>query len=494
MNSLIKQIQLEKCCNLISTKTGIKIRADELRGASGYIREKLRSVPFSNIDSYLRILESDSPESILEWKELINGITIGESYFFRDKGQFSLLENRILPELIELRKKHRSLRIWSAGCSTGEETYSLAILLDKLMTDRHAWDVLILGTDINEESIKKAEQGLYGQWSFRRVESDLKNRFFRKKKDRWEIDRKFRNMITFRTLNLVQDKFPNAGVDFNNMDLVLCRNLFIYFSKTAVCTVLKKLSTALADGGYLMTGHGELHEQDLYPLTPLIFPESVIYRRDRKHSGIHKPEFFTSAVTLDLINAIRKEDHPHHSAPDKNMPRVSGSSGEHDIKKLLKDIEPLFVSGDYKGVMDKAASVLNIDPGNTDAAYSMAKAYAERGLYDEAVRELNQLIKRDSGKAGPYLILAQISEIRGDHEAAKDFLKKVIYLDPGSIAAHLELGAIYQRDNDTVRARKMTGTALQLIKALPPAALIENYDGITAGELEGYIMKMLEEQ
>lgn len=494
MNSLIKQIQLEKYCKLISLRTGIKIRADECRTLSNYIIEKLRFFPFSNIESYFKILESDSLESQLEWKGLINSITIGESYFFRDKGQFSLLENRILPELIELRKNQRTLRIWSAGCSTGEEAYSLAILLDKLITERHTWEILILGTDINEDSIKKAEEGLYGQWSFRRVESGIKNRFFRKRNERWEIDRRFRNMVTFRTMNLIQERFPDAGTDLNNMDLILCRNLFIYFSKTAVSNVLKKLSKTLMEGGYLMTAHGELHDQELFSLAPMIFPESVIYRKQKKCSGIQMPECLTATMTLGRLNDIAQEDHRRNSTPENVMHTVSESSRHGDVNKMLTDISSLFGSDDSTRVSEKASSMLNTDPGNIDAAYFMAREYASRGLYDDALRELNQMLMRDSGQAGPYLILAQISEIRGDPDAAKDFLKKMIYLDPGSIAAHLELGAIYQREKDTVRATKMRTTALQLIKALPPETIIENYDGISAGELEGYVVKMLEDQ
>lgn len=502
MNPLIEQIQLEKCCNLIAMRTGIRIRVDERGSLRDYILAKLRTATFSNMESYFRILESDSPESRLEWKELINGIAIGESYFFRDKGQFALLENRILPELIDLRKKERTLRIWSAGCSAGEEAYSLAILVEKLIPDQHAWKILILGTDIKEESINKAENGLYGQWSFRRVESDIKSRYFRKRKDQWEIDRKIRNMVVFRTMNLIGEQFPDTGTDLHNMDLILCRNLFIYFSRMAVCKVLKKLTNTLREDGYLMTGHGELHNQELDSLKPMIFPESVIYHKGNKHPGIPIPAFLTTVMTSENHDSIIPDKPQPHFSAETVISKDSGSAtqpvnqpaNQNDVSNMLADMKSFFESGDYTRVIEKAESVLSIDPRNTDAAYFMARAYAGRGLYDDSLRQLNQLLRRDSDQVGVYLLLAQISEIQGDHEGAKDSLKKVIYLDPGSVAAHLELGAIYQKEKDTARATKMRTSALQLIKALPPETIFEIYDGISASELEKYVMKMLEDE
>lgn len=496
MNSLMDQIQLERCLNLISMRTGMIISMDGRIALREYIISKLKSYSFSNLETYCRILEMNSAESMLEWKKIISKITIGESYFFRDKGQFALLENVILPELIELRNKERTLRIWSAGCSTGEEAYSLAILVDKLIQTEQTWKILILGTDINEESIKIAEMGLYGQWSFRRVEPEIKNKYFLERKDQWEIDLKIRNMVVFRTMNLIEEQFPDTGKDLQNMDLILCRNLFIYFSKTSVCNVLKKLSGTLSDGGYLMTGHGELHNQELESLTPLIFPDSVIYHKVKKHSE-SPVQIFQAAITpSEKLDAIVHKKHLSDFSSEKVISREFGSAVQDcinltDTNLMLADIKSFFLLGDFVRVIEKAKSLLNMDPGNSEASYFMARAYAGKGLYDDAQRQLGQLLNKDSCHSGAYLLLAQILEIQGDNEGAKDFLKKVIYLDPGSVIAHLELGDIYQKEKDKARASKMRASALKLIQSMPPEAVIEIYDGISAGELELYVKKML---
>lgn len=493
----MEKIHLERCCNLIAMRTGIIIRVDERGSLRDYILTKLRSSSITSVESYFSILESDSTESRQEWRDLINGITIGESYFFRDKGQFGLLENRILPELIELRKKERALRIWSAGCSTGEEAYSLAILVSKLIPAPSDWKIFILGTDINEEFVKKAGKGFYGQWSFRRVEPDIKERYFKKRRDQWEIDGRIRDMVIFRTMNLVEEQIPGHYADLHNMDLILCRNLFIYFSRNSVAKVLKKLVSILAIDGYLMTGHGELHNQELDPLTPLIFSESVIYRK----SGINKGNTgqavrMTVMMPEKPLSCIQGKNHVSfnaektvHVTPDYPRPAIMV-----DENVLVEDMKSLFRSGDYAGVIKKAGAALDINPGNTDAYFFMARAYAGKGLYDEALKQLRHLLGYNPVNTGAYLLLAQISEIMGDHEGAKDSLKKVIYLDPGSVEAHLELGSIYRKEKDQVRSSKMRTTALQLINALPPETVFEIYDGISASDLGKYVAKMLEDE
>jgi chemotaxis protein methyltransferase CheR len=226
-------------------------------------------------------------ESDREWRELALLLTTGESYFFRDQGQFTLLKTRMLPELIEHRKKAQyregeakpSLRIWSAGCSTGEEAYSLAVLVKELIPDYEQWNILILGTDINQESIEKAKLGIYDAWSFRMVDTELQRRYFYQWKTSWKVDERIRKMVTFRYGNLMKDHFPSLISYIHNVDLILCRNVFIYFDFKAISVVLEKFYNTLRPGGYLIAGHTELHGQNLDQLETKVFPQSVVYQK-----------------------------------------------------------------------------------------------------------------------------------------------------------------------------------------------------------------------
>ncbi|TAN58870.1 MAG: chemotaxis protein CheR, partial [Rhodospirillales bacterium] len=176
----------------------------------------------------------------------------GETYFFRDQGQIDLLRLRLLPELIRRRQDTKQLSLWSAGCASGEEAYSLAMLVDMLLPERDGWDIKILGNDIDQTALAKARRGLYGQWSFRMVPPALHQRYFQQRGDRWVLDERIRRMVSFRALDLIEGPYP--GGDLRDMDLILCRNVFIYFNPGAVKGVADKLSATLSEGGYLLTG------------------------------------------------------------------------------------------------------------------------------------------------------------------------------------------------------------------------------------------------
>ncbi|MGV3720316.1 MAG: CheR family methyltransferase, partial [Actinomycetota bacterium] len=267
------ELPLETILHLIRARTGWELRDED--GAR--LREKLlgrltavRETPAT----YVQRLETE-PQGA-EWSELLALLSNPETYFFRDSRQIALLKDRILPELLERRRPHRSLRIWSAGCSTGEEAYSLAFLLQELAPDLASWEVLILGTDVNPQVIEKAREGRYREWSFRGRHAKL-DRYFNREGDTWRVKDHLRRLATFRLGNLVDDQFPDARSEIREMDLIVCRNVFIYFSRPAVAKVVAKMAATLRQGGFLVTGHTELHGVPLpqLPLQPRRFGDSL---------------------------------------------------------------------------------------------------------------------------------------------------------------------------------------------------------------------------
>ncbi|MDE2258962.1 MAG: protein-glutamate O-methyltransferase CheR, partial [Betaproteobacteria bacterium] len=163
---------------------------------------------------------------------LASHLTVGETYFFREKRSLEIFEEQILPELVRARgETERHLRIWSAGCCTGEEPYSIAMLLDRLIPDLKKWNVTILATDINPQFLRKAVLGVYGEWSFRNMPSWLKEQYFKRRENgRFEIQPRIRKMVTFSYLNLAEDAYPSLVNNTNAMDVIFCRNVLMYFS------------------------------------------------------------------------------------------------------------------------------------------------------------------------------------------------------------------------------------------------------------------------
>lgn len=446
---------LQDFVELVATHTGLSIRERDQAAFGNKINERIKRHRGSEWE-YYRLLQHHEPESAREWSALAALLTTGESYFFRDREQFALLRNRILPELIK-RGKRRPLRIWSAGCSSGEEPYSIAVVLKQLLPPGDDRRIVILGTDINDKALEQARKGIYSEWSFRQTEPELRSRFFSKRDDCWEIDEDIRAMVTFGRCNLVMDTFPDPSRDLHEMDLILCRNVFIYFHPEAVGQVAGKFADTLKDGGYLLTGHGELHLQSLNRLKTRIFKEQVI------------------------LEKVSEPGSPRTGAPPEgSVPSGKPAAGRPAAGKY----------GPRPGAAKVAARRSPASPTppgaprhDLEARLELARSRADLGDYGNAARICREAIELETTSPLPYFLLAQISEVAGDADSAKEFLKKAIYLDPGHVAAHLELGALYLSEENERLAAKAIVAARTLLKDSPPGSFIHPYQGTTAEEL-----------
>ena len=269
----------QRFSTLISNYMGLEIRSRDYGSLKEKIFSRMQGIGLIEPEDYYQLLASKNQESYREWLELAVLITNIESYFFRDKGQFNLLKSYILPEIIERQQQHKTIRICSAGCSSGEEIYSLAILLKELIPDLDTWNLMILGVDINQTALQKAKTGIYSPWSFRNIAAKTQQQYFDLKNNHYHINSKIKQMAKFENLNLVQDSFPSSHSSLKEMDLILCRNVFIYFDKQAVAKVMDKIYHALRPLGYLLTGHAELYGYNLNDFQTKVFQESLVYQR-----------------------------------------------------------------------------------------------------------------------------------------------------------------------------------------------------------------------
>ena len=195
-----------------------------------------------------------APLSRSQVEILSSHLTVGETYFFREPQVFDVLQTHILPALIQSRRQSgQHLRLWSAGCASGEEAYSLAILLQRLLPDFRQWNISILATDINPHALQKAAAGIYGDWSFRNAPPWLREGYFRAiPGGRYEIAPAVRDMVTFSYLNLAADVYPSLLNNTNAMDIIFCRNVLMYFSPQRAQQVIHNLYRCLVDGGWLI--------------------------------------------------------------------------------------------------------------------------------------------------------------------------------------------------------------------------------------------------
>ncbi len=456
---------------LVAMRTGLCTREKDQPAFRNKLLERIRSFHGSPLDYYQQ-LTLDTPQSHREWNLLTELLTTGESYFFRDRNQFQLLRNQILPELIERRSQQRQLRIWSAGCSSGEEPYSLAIVLHELLPRRKEWQIFVLGTDLQEQAVQQARKGLYTPWSFRMVDPALKSRYFSPQHEYWKIDDAIRSMVTFSSCNLVKERFPDCSRELHDMDLIICRNVFIYFTPQAVSQVAGKFSETLNEGGYLMTGHGELHLQSVQHLKTKMCGEQVIFqKRSATRDGGTLADTTRGTSPLPARSTGKQVAAPPPDKP-RNIPVIAKHAQRMAHEQGATAATWVAALPDNKTV-----------PHNFEAYLTMAQRQADQGEYQQALKTCRQAITLEATSPHPYFLLAQIAEATGDVDNAKDLLKKTIYLDPLHVAAHLELGALYAQEHNQKLAEKFLSASSQLLQQLPSGTSLPPYHNMTAGEL-----------
>lgn len=442
-------VELPEFAALIAQRTGLCIPERDWPRLGRLLSQQGGMPGNRNANEYFQKLAGQTGTACELWRELARELTIGESYFFRDQGQMALLREHLLPELISRNAASRSLRLWSAGCSTGEEPLTLAMLLDELLPERASWSVTILGTDLNPAAIAKAKAGIFGTWSFRGVPPEIRARYFRACGNDWVVDPRLLSQLTLREGNLLADAFPQAAEGL--FDLILCRNVFIYFDTGATTKILKKFSAALRETGYLMTGHSETHGIQAGGLQRIHLPGSLVYQRAAKCASEAAPAPATPAVPL------RKPSQP-------TLP-------------LSTPLRPT------------ALPAAPVSPSASDLLRS-AQNCANLGRYEEAVTLCRRASEADPLLAPAHFLAAQLAEQRGELEEASLRFKRVIYLAPDFAPAYVELGSLYAAQGDTARAARMRTTAGALLKKLPPQTVIETFAPLTAAELIQHLHEM----
>lgn len=239
------------------------------------IADRMAATGASSFAGYFNVLRSDARER----EALINAFTVNETYFYREEHQLTCLGRDLLPDLITTRRPGDKIRIWSAPCSTGEEAYSIAIWLLENWRMVDAYNVEIVGSDIDTQALQDARAGLYGERALGRLPEALRQAYFEPaKRHRWQIIDDLRESVTFNQANLI-DGPDLAGQ--GRFDVIFCRNVLIYFDDASRLVAADNLYDRLAPGGYLCLGHTESMNRISERFDVRRFEDSVVYQRPR---------------------------------------------------------------------------------------------------------------------------------------------------------------------------------------------------------------------
>lgn len=366
-------------------------------------------------------------------------LTVGETYFLRDPESFEVLEREILPPLAASRAaRGRTLRLWSAGCCTGEEAYSLAITLARALPDLESWNVSILATDINPAFLARAEAGIYRAWSFRGTPAWLRERYFTPTPDgSFVLDPAVRRLVRFRILNLAEDAYPSLQNATNAMDVIFCRNVLMYFTPGHQRRVAAALYGCLAEEGTLFVNPIEA-DPSLFPMFERESRAGVIlYRRT-------SPPGRATATPVPGAAAVG----PPLPAPAPTPRTVAPATAP-----------------------------------PAESPLERARALADQGRLEEALASCRTALAAGRTDPAAHLLHAAICEELGRTDEAIAALGRVLYLEPDSILAHNALGGLHRRLGREQESTRHLAIALGLLSGRGREEIVPGSDGMTCGRL-----------
>jgi chemotaxis protein methyltransferase CheR len=480
---------------LLADQTGLLLVPHEHTTARRVIGSRARVLDMDPVD-YLGLLACQTTQATGEWDHILRDLTTGESYFFRDQGQIALLQRVLLPRLIEQRRTERRLRLWSAGCSTGEEPYTLILLLDQMGIDWDSWEITCYGSDINIHALNRARQGLYTPWSLRQVTHEMAARYFiQRDEGLWQLADAIRQRVNFQPVNLLRDNLPATTGALHTMDLILCRNVFIYFDPAVIPQVVAKLARTLRPDGILLTGHAEIAGCPLPPgLVVEMFPESATYR---KHSSPPPPPPMPAVMPVSSPTPIPPRRPPELPPPATLAPTVT---------QRLEPARIALLKGDSRRTIDLLLPhITQLPPGgqttiaggtrrdteHADALRLVARAYANLGDLFRAEHYARRALAHQPLAPATLYLLAHIAHERGELVRACAEMQQCLYLDSCFIPAYLDLIVLYEQENNPVQARQTRRRALDALATHPATARLEYCEEWTVAELRHHLTQAL---
>ncbi|MDD4927774.1 MAG: chemotaxis protein CheR [Gallionella sp.] len=455
MQTTLAHSLLARLSEFVATQTGLYFSPERWGDLERGIAAAAPDFDFPDMESCARGLLS-APLTRRMNEILASHLSIGETYFFREKQSLEALAEQIIVPLLQSGHERR-LRIWSAGCSTGEEAYTLAIMLDRLIPDLKAWNITILATDFNPKCLRKAIQGVYGEWSFRDVPVWLQERYFNKRSDgRFEIHPRIRKMVTFSYLNFVDDVYPSLSNNTCAMDVILCRNVLMYFTEARAKQVAGNFYRALIDGGWLIVSPVEASNALFSSFTPTELSGAVLYR---KMAG-------------------------------------AGSQPLASMRPLLfeeTEVAPLYVEPTKPAIAPDASVETSptLRAEERCAPSMMARICADQGRLGEAQAWCEEAIAVDKlNPAHHYLMSTILQELRL-HDSAIQSLVRALYLEPDFVLAHFALGNLHQSQGSYRQAQRCFENVLRLLHKHPPDGALPEADGLTAGRLVEIVSSLL---
>lgn len=420
---------------------------------------------------------------------LITELTIGETYFLREHGQLDFLKHTVLPAF-RAAGASRALRVWSAGCATGEEPYSLAMTLKEF-----GWPgpASILGTDLAFARLVTAKRARYTAWSMRGVNESIIARYFERSGKQFVLRPEIRNTVEFRTLNLASADYPSLASGVEQMDVIFCRNVLIYFDLATVAAIAERLMASLAPGGWLFLGASDPSIAEFVRCEVVLTGAGLAYRPPGTSVGNGQRSFSEGVWSRDeTIEPFLFED---SSAPELTVESrvVDGDTiaavpvdrpGADDVDAETHDsCETAYEQADYEAAARLARDAIRRGDDTEAIRIVLVRSLANRGDLDAAGEACTDALDRHRMSVELTHLHGILLAEAGRYDDAVVAARQALYLSPQYTIAHLALGDALSRIGDVANARRAFRNAETLLQVLAPALPVPGGDGAEVAQL-----------
>jgi chemotaxis protein methyltransferase CheR len=471
---------------LLGSSAGLVFDDSRREALAFCVSERVRVTGCENVAAYLRLLAQ--PDAEPERQSLLDEVTIPETHFFRNPPQITALRGHVLPQLLrDAGERDRKLTIWSAGCSTGEEPYTIAMLLRELLPLMHGWDIRIIATDISGRGLAAARAARYGERSLVMTDPADVNKFFIRDLEgepAYVVRPEVAELVEFRRHNLVTEPPPFAP---GEVDLVLCRNVTIYFDRATTRALVGRLHDTLRDGGYLFLGHAETLWQVSDDFHLVTLGDAFVYRRDDAADASGRERRMVLPDRRAPGKSERWGVERRQGRERRNLPTPSRPSGlVATIGRVLTtpigpSARPTPPPGAPTVPPTAPPAVTTTQP--EPAPISQVRRALAAGQYAEAAELAEQMAQAEPLAADAhYLRGVALTNLGRDADALIE-LRKAIYLDPGLGFAHFLLAGALNRLGEAVAAARSYRAAAEMLERIPADVAPEELGGRSAAEL-----------
>ncbi|MEO7454809.1 MAG: CheR family methyltransferase, partial [Gemmatimonadaceae bacterium] len=401
-------------------------------------------------------------------------LTIGETYFFRDPGQWKLVREDIVPDLMRAHPDGLGVRAWSAGCASGEEAYTLGIVLREAGCLRPT----VIGTDLCEHRLARASRGVYTKWSMRGLDDTMRRRYFEERGQHFHLKPEHAE-VRFRPVNLAGTGYGEGGQELSQLDLILCRNVLIYIDAHTVDEIFRRLVRSLRDGGWLMVAASDPQPQGDLGLETVLTGAGLLYRKRAPGAARAVDVSFTRAFAelapfdraMTPVTALP----PRPVAPIAIVPPAVSSPQE--------QLSRAYARTDYALAVRLASEIIHAGADTPLTWVRLARSHANRGDLTAAREVCANGITRHPDAAELHVVASALEAQEEHFVASAQAARRALYLDRSLAVAQLALGTAMLRTGDGIAADRALRAAERMLAAMGPREIVDASDGATAYDL-----------